>query len=543
VGVNSGTGLIQGTGGLTITGTVSLPANSITDAMVSDTLTASIFKGSGTTTDAVDLATAEVAGILGSTNGGSGISNAGTLTWGNGGTLGTNAYTSTAYLPSALTSAYIFVGNGSNVATGVAMSGDVTITNTGATTIGANTVALTTDTTGNYVAGITAGTAITITGTAGEAWSPMVAVTADSIGDTQLAFDTGQTLTTTGTPTFSSLTLTNDLTVANGGTGASTLTGVLKGNGTSAFTAMTGIANYVTRWTDANTLGTGTLYDNGASVGIGTTTLSGVKFKIANGGSSSVSDSYDDQSKIAGASDVAVASSKLQVSETTCGTYSVLDADGNTYNTVLVNGRCWLDRNLGATTVAASTLPSATTSYGYLFQWGRSRDGHQQTLYSNGANSATTDTLSSTDTVPDPDTAKFIKSPNTPWDWRSPQSPNAATLWAGANGGSNNPCPTGFRVPTQPEWSAVATAIGLTTANCGGTDCRVTAASSLLHLPPAGYRHYSSAALSSQGSGGNYWSSGPDGTNAFNLYFNSTSVNPADINYRAGGFSVRCVKD
>ncbi len=65
---------------------------------------------------------------------------------------------------------------------------------------------------------------------------------------------------------------TGTLSVARGGTGATTLTGVLKGNGTSAFTAMTGTANYVTRWTDANTLGTGVLYDNGTNVGIGTTT-------------------------------------------------------------------------------------------------------------------------------------------------------------------------------------------------------------------------------------------------------------------------------
>jgi hypothetical protein len=44
------------------------------------------------------------------------------------------------YLHKALTSAHIFVGNGSNVATDVAMSGDVTIDNTGATTIGAKKV-------------------------------------------------------------------------------------------------------------------------------------------------------------------------------------------------------------------------------------------------------------------------------------------------------------------------------------------------------------------------------------------------------------------
>lgn len=48
--------------------------------------------------------------------------------------------------------------------------------------------------------------------------------------------DTAAALTITS-GTVGTLTLTNDLTVANGGTGASTLTGLLIGNGTSAFTA------------------------------------------------------------------------------------------------------------------------------------------------------------------------------------------------------------------------------------------------------------------------------------------------------------------
>lgn len=43
-------------------------------------------------------------------------------------------------LSSALTSAYLFVGNGSNVATGVAMSGDATLANTGALTLANTTV-------------------------------------------------------------------------------------------------------------------------------------------------------------------------------------------------------------------------------------------------------------------------------------------------------------------------------------------------------------------------------------------------------------------
>lgn len=51
-------------------------------------------------------------------------------------------------------------------------SANVTIT----TTVQPNSVTLGTDTTGNYVAGVTAGTGIAVTGTAGEGWSPTVAL-------------------------------------------------------------------------------------------------------------------------------------------------------------------------------------------------------------------------------------------------------------------------------------------------------------------------------------------------------------------------------
>lgn len=67
-----------------------------------------------------------------------------------------------------------------------------------------------------------------ILGTAGA----VLSVVADSIGDTQLAFNTGQALTTASSPTFAGLTLSSPLTVANGGTGSTTLSGILRGNGT-----------------------------------------------------------------------------------------------------------------------------------------------------------------------------------------------------------------------------------------------------------------------------------------------------------------------
>ncbi|GAI11372.1 unnamed protein product, partial [marine sediment metagenome] len=48
--------------------------------------------------------------------------------------------------------------------------------------------------------------------------------------------------------------IVNPLTVSKGGTGATTLTGMLKGNTASAFTAITGTADYATYWQDANTI-------------------------------------------------------------------------------------------------------------------------------------------------------------------------------------------------------------------------------------------------------------------------------------------------
>ena len=59
----------------------------------------------------------------------------------------------------------------------------------------------------------------------------------------------------------------------------------------------------------------------------------------------------------------------------------------------------------------------------------------------------------------------------------------------------------------------------------------------------AGNRNNSDASLNNLGANGNYWSSSVTGTNAFNLNFNSSAVNPANNNNRANGLTVRCLKD
>jgi uncharacterized protein (TIGR02145 family) len=101
-----------------------------------------------------------------------------------------------------------------------------------------------------------------------------------------------------------------------------------------------------------------------------------------------------------------------------------------------ITGKTWMDRNLGASQVATSITDSL--AYGDSYQWGRRTDGHQC------RNSATTTTLSATD---QPTHSNFILPSIAPRDWRISQNDN---LWQGVYG-ENNPCPFGYRIPTENE--------------------------------------------------------------------------------------------
>ncbi|MDF2552829.1 MAG: hypothetical protein K0R77_2104 [Chryseobacterium sp.] len=182
-------------------------------------------------------------------------------------------------------------------------------------------------------------------------------------------------------------------------------------------------------------------------------------------------------------------------------------------------GRVWMDRNLGATQVATSTTDAA--SYGDLYQWGRLTDAHQIRT------SPVSTTLSSTDV---PGNGNFIASTTTPNDWRSPQNIN---LWQGVSG-ANNPCPSGFRIPTVAEFQAESALF--TTQNAAG------AFNSPLKLTTAGYRVYNNGVLNEVGSVGVYWTSTTNGTSSAYTYFN-TSNSVSSNTVRAYGFSIRCIKN
>jgi uncharacterized protein (TIGR02145 family) len=196
-----------------------------------------------------------------------------------------------------------------------------------------------------------------------------------------------------------------------------------------------------------------------------------------------------------------------------------------TYGTVVgQNGRCWMDRNLGAAQVAQS--PTDAQSYGDLFQWGRADDGHQN------RNSGVLSTLSSSD---NPGHSSFITGTgsfgNPPFsDWRSPQNAN---LWQGLNG-INNPCPSGWRLPTAAEWDAER--VSWNQQNLNG------AYNSPLKLPSSGRRNSSNASLFHVGTYGYYWASDTLGSNSRILYFFDSDALLID-NFRGAGHAVRCTKE
>jgi len=202
---------------------------------------------------------------------------------------------------------------------------------------------------------------------------------------------------------------------------------------------------------------------------------------------------------------------------------SVFCASGATAIVNVTNpatGRIWMDRNLGATQVATSSTDA--NAYGDLYQWGRRSDGHQC------RNSSTTATLSSVD---QPANGNFITISSGNRDWRSPQNNN---LWQGVNG-INNPCPTGYRLPTEPELDVERLS--------WSSNNDVGAFASVLKLPKAGHRTHGNGSVDNVGHIGFYWTSSLFHTSAHRLYFLNTSNADVHTGGRANGDSVRCLKD
>ncbi len=175
-----------------------------------------------------------------------------------------------------------------------------------------------------------------------------------------------------------------------------------------------------------------------------------------------------------------------------------------TYGVVLSNltgaDKCWITRNLGASTQATSATDATDASAGWYWQFNR-KQGY----------------------MVGPTPAWTITSIDETSDWVAAQDP--CTIELG----------TGWRIPTKTEWENAD-------AN-GGWDNYNDTYASVLKLHAAGYLVSSDGSLDYRGTHGFYWSSIQDNaTYGRNLYFDS-SGSSLYFDDKAYGFSVRCLRD
>jgi uncharacterized protein (TIGR02145 family) len=135
--------------------------------------------------------------------------------------------------------------------------------------------------------------------------------------------------------------------------------------------------------------------------------------------------------------------------------------------------------------------------------------------------------------------------------WNTTAAANGA--WLDSSKTVNDPCPTGFRLPTKSQWVAVINT-NLNTVSQVGTDwtdsatnytagLRIGSGTSGLFLPAAGYRVFNNGTLNSRGSEGYYWSSTENGSFAWFLYFLNGGNATTYSSGRTYGMSVRCIAE
>jgi uncharacterized protein (TIGR02145 family) len=223
----------------------------------------------------------------------------------------------------------------------------------------------------------------------------------------------------------------------------------------------------------------------------------------------------------------------------TCGTSTISDFDGNTYNTVQIGNQCWMKQNLATTHYANGAALVDGTSAGNI-------SGNYTTKY---------------------------------WFVYNNQLSNKATYgllytWAGAtNGvsGSANPsgvqgaCPNGWHLPSDNEWKQMEMFLGMTLAQADATGWRGTdqggklkeAGTSHWYSPntgatnssgfqalPGGYRDYIGS-FTNLGHFGYWWPATESSSSyAWYRFLGSNSANVGRYLYTKDlGLSVRCVRD
>jgi len=173
---------------------------------------------------------------------------------------------------------------------------------------------------------------------------------------------------------------------------------------------------------------------------------------------------------------------------------------------VVINGIKWATRNVAA----PGTFTAKPEDAGMFYQWNRITGWSSTNPMINSDGGST-------------------------WDNSNP----AGDSWDKAN----DPCPSGWRVPTHGEYESLVSA-GSKWLVENGVNGRVFGSdANKAFFPAAGYRNYDDGLLTYVSNNGYYWSSTPKGSNyAYYLGFSSGPISTNDYDRRYG-FPVRCVAE
>jgi uncharacterized protein (TIGR02145 family) len=209
---------------------------------------------------------------------------------------------------------------------------------------------------------------------------------------------------------------------------------------------------------------------------------------------------------------------------------------------IAVAGVIWAPVNCG---YEPATSDYKGYPYGKLYQWGRK---YGQGYNSDDASYPSGDNMIAGPVMPSWGSSETYKDAffYGSYNWCNTQIDD---LWLDSEGKKTkkDPCPTGWRVPTYDELRTLSKNYSWSTKdNQSGSyfvgEYTYIEGLPQVFFPAAGYRIYYFGDAYGRGDDGYYWSSRPYRNSAYYLYFRNGD---ADMNfdYRAYGYSVRCVQD